>query len=668
MKFEETNLNKMKTADLKQMIKQYKNHDKITGLNKKQLVEIAVKLQGSGILKKQKNIKNKNKIGIYKEDPNLKVNIEKSPELLRNSKQELEGEGLLDIFRKPKKEYLNSTKRMIKKYGDYNVISFQIKRAPIMKILNKVLDVVTFGQWNTAKKKYNFDELYHLGVVLKLDLGNNSYKSLIVEKNETITISDKVKIESNAEMFDVPILHPITLNTMLENTRKYTGDDDYYLYDAFKRNCQLFIYNMMIANDLGNQQAYDFVLQDTDQLLKELPGYTSGLMNKVTDLAASTKQTLGMGITEQQKARNAIRSKFRKDLQNDVTGNFMKRNNLAMKRANIDKIEDNKQYRIDRKKKRKEILDTMKQKAALEALQQEKQDKIEDFARSKGWNQQTQHLTDWIAEYQGFKKNSNGVYVRTENSFDAINGALHLDLLLDLATDMGISSLLGPEATALGIDGLISDIRPRFTDLMKADEAPHNFEEELKAKEDEDNYKAFVERYGEPQYDEQGNLILPEGVELEGTGKYKGYGDRALYIARKLKEKEDEAKEKEKLEEDPGELSRRRYAERMEKRKAKGDPKALAYYNRLDEMNKKLDESKAYVELHKSDIKGYGNALNVIESVNYLKKDKEEKILLLEMLLKKFTKDFEKNILILKNEIERLNLNDDDLKYFSKYN
>lgn len=667
MNIEETNLNKMKTADLKQMIKQYKNHDKITGLNKKQLVEIAVKLQGNGILKKQKNIKNKNKIGIYKEDPNLKVNIEKSPELLSNSKQELEGEGLLDIFRKPKKEYLNSTKRMIKKYGNYNVISFQIKRAPIMKILNKVLDVVTFGQWNTAKKKYNFDELYHLGVVLKLDLGNNSYKSLIVEKNETITISDKVKIESNAEMFDVPILHPITLNTMLENTRKYTGDDDYYLYDAFKRNCQLFIYNMMKANDLGNQQAYDFVLQDTDQLLKELPGYTSGLMNKVTDLAASTKQTLGMGITEQQKARNAIRSKFRKDLQNDVTGNFMKRNNLAMKRANIDKIEDNKQYRIDRKKKRKEILDTMKQKAALEALQQEKQDKIEDFARSKGWNQQTQHLTDWIAEYQGFKKNSDGVYVRTENSFDAINGALHLDLLLDLATDMGISSLMGPEATALGIDGIISDIRPRFTDLMKADEAPHNFEEELKAKEDEDNYKAFVERYGEPQYDEQGNLILPEGVELEGTG-IKGYGDRALYIARKLKEKEDEKKEKEKLEEDPGELSRRRYAERMEKRRAKGDPKALAYYNRLDEMNKKLDESKAYVELHKSDIKGYGNALNVIESVNYLKKDKEEKIVLLEMLLKKFTKDFEKNILILKNEIERLNLNDDDLKYFSKYN
>jgi hypothetical protein len=93
-------------------------------------------------------------------------------------------------------------------------------------------------------------------------------------------------------------------------------------------------------------------------------------------------------------------------------------------------------------------------------------------------------------------------------------------------------------------------------------------------------------------------------------------------------------------------------------------------------MNNKLNEAKAYVELHKSDVlSGSGfnnvnNALNILESVPYLKKDREEKLILLKALLKKYSDEYDRNISMLKNEIERLQINGgmSNIKYFSKYN
>jgi hypothetical protein len=64
------------------------------------------------------------------------------------------------------------------------------------------------------------------------------------------------------------------------------GGADYFKYDAFTNNCQMYINLLLDANNLNSEAARQFVLQDVGQLLKRIPSYTSGVARFATDLGA----------------------------------------------------------------------------------------------------------------------------------------------------------------------------------------------------------------------------------------------------------------------------------------------------------------------------------------------------------------------------------------------
>jgi hypothetical protein len=200
---------------------------------------------------------------------------------------------VVDVFSPRLNDYNNQTKRMMAKYGHEQVVSMAIYRTPIPSMINKVLNVVSFGKWNELKKKYGFDKFFHLALVLTL----KNHKNIIVEKNEVISVSDSYKTNSDTEVLPVDnYTTPITVNYLLDKTRKaFKNDALFFGYDPLTNNCQVFIKKILESNGLYTPTINNFLFQDIEELTKELSPLTKGIMRGTTNLAGTVNKLTGQG-------------------------------------------------------------------------------------------------------------------------------------------------------------------------------------------------------------------------------------------------------------------------------------------------------------------------------------------------------------------------------------
>lgn len=247
-------------------------------------------------------------LGHFEKGSIKKVKIEEGYIYLGNLKpkfKSLEGSGILsrfltktkdkiiDVFSPRLNDYNNNTKRMMAKYGHEQVVSMAIYRTPLPSMLNKIINVVSFGKWEELKKKYGFDKFFHLALVLTL----KTHKNIIVEKNEVINVSDSYKTNSDTEVLPIDDYKtPLTVNYLLEKTRKaFKNDALYFGYDPLTNNCQVFIKTILQANGLYNSTINNFLFQDIEELTKELSPLTKGIMRGTTNLAGTVNKLRGQG-------------------------------------------------------------------------------------------------------------------------------------------------------------------------------------------------------------------------------------------------------------------------------------------------------------------------------------------------------------------------------------
>ena len=193
--------------------------------------------------------------------------------------------------------YTNKANSILKKYGDYNITGIIIEKSPIIGAIDTALNLISLGKWETAKKKYNYDDLYHLYLILTLDLGGGKTKRLLLEKNQSINISESIP-EKTEKTQNLNIFPPknITLNNLLQTTLNKVGKEQFFIYSPFGgRNCQNFIKDIFTSNDLYNDRINKFVFQPIQELKKDLGGLTTGFSKGVTDLAAFGERLIGLG-------------------------------------------------------------------------------------------------------------------------------------------------------------------------------------------------------------------------------------------------------------------------------------------------------------------------------------------------------------------------------------
>jgi len=193
------------------------------------------------------------------------------------------GKGLRDLFlprNKPTPEFLKQRR----KYDDKIIDKLVVVRTPIHKAINLFFNAISLGKFEKAKKDLNYDNMFHLGLLIYLKNG----QALTIEKNEVVTLSDQPHVNAQTQYLHVTKYSPNSLNVemLINKTLRYMGEFDFYSYDAKTRNCQKFITSILQANNVFSRPLDDFVNQDAIGVFERLPGYAEKISRFLTDLGA----------------------------------------------------------------------------------------------------------------------------------------------------------------------------------------------------------------------------------------------------------------------------------------------------------------------------------------------------------------------------------------------
>lgn len=213
-----------------------------------------------------------------------------------------EGDGyyLFKQENKPPKQ----VRQMIEKYGNWQIRDMYICRTPIVGIIFKILNIVSFGTAEKYLKNKDYDNLYHLYSIVTIE-SNFKIVYLLIEKNEVVKIQEVKSSYMNDQLqkagtICVKINFPqyLTLGKLGEQAIQYNeknSDKQFWVYNAKNNNCQVFILNLIHGNNLkcadcgSDKDLIKFVKQDVDDLLIR-PIW--GLVNEITDAASAFNRIL----------------------------------------------------------------------------------------------------------------------------------------------------------------------------------------------------------------------------------------------------------------------------------------------------------------------------------------------------------------------------------------
>jgi hypothetical protein len=190
-------------------------------------------------------------------------------------------------------DYPPAVREFIKKYGDSTIKAIVIDRTPVVQALQSVLNFVSGGKFNERLKSMPFDKIFHL----RVDITFDNDEKIAVEKNEVINMYANPKLKEGGQQKVISnIPQGLTLNHMLEEARKIQGKK-YFDYSAYNNNCQDFIMALLKGSNIGTQEDYDFVKQDSKALFKNDP-FLRKFANTVTDIGGKANEIMfGSGLS-----------------------------------------------------------------------------------------------------------------------------------------------------------------------------------------------------------------------------------------------------------------------------------------------------------------------------------------------------------------------------------
>ena len=179
-----------------------------------------------------------------------------------------EGDGLL--LREPG-QFPPKDRAVIAQVGDEKVTKITLYRYPI--------SISQFAKFIGALKNTPYDDLIHIGVVI-----NDKY---LTEKDAVLTFERNGVPKQSTSTLDVPVgLKEFTINEMIDKTRAKMGSERFSTYKALSWNCQDYLKYMLDANGLSTAETTKFILQDLEQITKNLPSYTNAIANFFTGAKA----------------------------------------------------------------------------------------------------------------------------------------------------------------------------------------------------------------------------------------------------------------------------------------------------------------------------------------------------------------------------------------------
>jgi hypothetical protein len=164
-------------------------------------------------------------------------------------------------------EYSNRTgiQSFLYEKGNVPIQAIDVCRQPIESTIYNTLNLLSLGRLSTSLKDRDYDNLYHLFMLVLLVDGTK----FIIEKNAVVEVSlDVNRLPKTGTCMNVLSEHisGLTLRIMIDKANGGQGPT-FWKYDAHDNNCQVFVTNMLKYSGLGTDALYKFIRQDLDGLL-----------------------------------------------------------------------------------------------------------------------------------------------------------------------------------------------------------------------------------------------------------------------------------------------------------------------------------------------------------------------------------------------------------------
>jgi hypothetical protein len=139
-------------------------------------------------------------------------------------------------------------------HGNKGLRRIIVSRKPVSAKIQYIANLVTSGGWGQNMKKLNYDDVYHLFMLVELDDGT-LFK---LEKNSRvdITLHDNKLGDTMINIDNIDN----TLNDMFNNAEREYGLERIYRYNAFKTNFQMLLVDLISAinkNDTSITRVYN---------------------------------------------------------------------------------------------------------------------------------------------------------------------------------------------------------------------------------------------------------------------------------------------------------------------------------------------------------------------------------------------------------------------------
>lgn len=175
-----------------------------------------------------------------------------------------------------KNDYLNYVRKFIDENKDKEIVKLQAFKQPVGKNIEMAFNLLSLGKFNP--KIYGYDMFFHLCLLATL----NTNERVKIEKNAVINIEKITKPIKNAQYMDIQLDKPINFKVFLDNTENNTVD--YFKYNSFNNNCQIFVLNLLKCNNIMiNDKLHDFIYQKIEDMNHKTVGH---IANMITDIHA----------------------------------------------------------------------------------------------------------------------------------------------------------------------------------------------------------------------------------------------------------------------------------------------------------------------------------------------------------------------------------------------
>lgn len=197
----------------------------------------------------------------------------------------------INNYLRVKEKFNNEFNRHLEKYGHLKIIKIYICRKPLNGAVEGFLNIATLGKFNAEKNK-NFTVLFHLYLMLLLENG----MFLLLEKNQQPELkpSDISNVNNSENIMVYYEPNHETVDEFVMRGLKFMGNSEFFIYDGITSNCQIFVTNMLKANDLWDTTYDLFVNQSVGETIGKIP-YFKKLIRKITDTGAIFDQLRGKG-------------------------------------------------------------------------------------------------------------------------------------------------------------------------------------------------------------------------------------------------------------------------------------------------------------------------------------------------------------------------------------